>query len=131
MISSKDLRAIGRAGLRDARVLLRAKRFDGSFYLCGYAVELVLKARICRTLRWPGFPESAQDFKGYQLLRTHDLEILLRFSGVEGRVKSRYLAEWSVVLNWDPEKRYQAIGQLKPQDAADMVTCVERLLTIL
>jgi len=93
MISNKDLRAIGRARLRDAQVLLRARRLDGSFYLCGYAVELVLKARICRTLRWPGFPESAQDFKGYQLLRTHDLEILLRFSGAEGRVKSKYLAE--------------------------------------
>lgn len=131
MISTRDLRTVGRARLRDAQVLLEAKRFDGSFYLCGYAVELVLKARICRTLRWPGFPESAQDFKGFHLLRTHDLEILLRFSGAEGRLKSKYLAEWSVVLKWNPEKRYQAIGQLTSQDAGDMVTCVERLLTIL
>jgi len=131
MISTKDLRIIGRARLRDAQILLKARRFDGSFYLCGYAVELVLKARICRTLRWPGFPESTQDFKGFQLLRTHDLEILLRFSGAEGRVKAKYLAEWSVVLKWHPEKRYQAIGQLTPREAADMVTCVERLLTIL
>jgi HEPN domain-containing protein len=131
MISNKDLRAIGRARLRDAQVLLRAKRFDGSYYLCGYAVELVLKARICRTLRWPGFPESAQDFKGFQLLKTHDLEILLRFSGAEVRVKSRYMSEWSEVLKWHPEKRYQAIGQLKPREAADMIRYVERLLTIL
>jgi hypothetical protein len=130
MISSKDLRTIGRARLQDAQVLLRARRFDGSFYLCGYAVELVLKARICRTLRWPGFPESALDFKGFQLQRTHDLEILLRFSGAEGRVKSKYLAEWSAVLNWHPEKRYQAIGRVQPQEAADMLTYVERLLTI-
>jgi hypothetical protein len=35
------------------------------------------------------------------------------------------------VLKWHPEKRYQAIGQLTPREAADMVTCVERLLTIL
>lgn len=131
MISTKDLRIIGRARLRDAQILLRARRFDGSFYLCGYAVELVLKARICRTLRWPGFPESAQDFKGFQLLRTHDLEILLRFSGAEGRVKANYLAEWSEVLKWHPEKRYQAIGRLTLREAADMVTCLERLLTIL
>lgn len=131
MIPTKDLRAIARARLRDAHVLLRAKRFDGAFYLCGYAVELTLKARICRTLKWPGFPETGQDFKGLQSVKTHDLEILLRFSGVEPRVKAKYLAEWSVVLNWNPEKRYQAIGQSTVQQASDMVTSVKRLLEVL
>lgn len=131
MISTADMRKIARARLRDAQVLLRAKRFYGAFYLCGYAVELALKARICRTLRWQGFPESARDFKGFQLLRTHDLEVLLRFSGVEGRVKARHFAEWSVVLDWNPEKRYQVIGALLPWQATDMLTCVERLLEVL
>ena len=131
MILTKDLRTIAHARLRDAQVLLQAKRFDGAFYLCGYAVELALKARICRTLKWQGFPESARDFKGFQLLRTHDLEVLLRFSGVEGRVKAKQFAEWSVVLDWNPEKRYQVIGLLPPQHAADMLTCVQRLLEVL
>ena len=131
MIPAKDLRAIGRARLRDAQLLLHAKRFDGAVYLCGYAVELALKARICRTLRWRGFPESAQEFKGFQSVRTHDLEVLLRFSGVEGRVKAKHFAEWSEALKWDPEKRYQAIGLSSPQQATEMVTCVERLLKVL
>jgi HEPN domain-containing protein len=131
MIATKNLRAIARARLRDAQVLLRAKRFDGAFYLCGYAVELALKARICRTLKWSGFPEGTQDFKGFQLLRTHDLEVLLRFSGVEGRVRAKRLAEWSAVLEWHPEKRYQAVGLSDPQHSRDMVRCVERLLEIL
>jgi HEPN domain-containing protein len=131
MISTKDLRAVACARLRDAQVLLRDKRFDGAFYLCGYAVEIALKARICRTLKWPGFPESAKDFKGFKLLRTHDLEVLLHFSGVEGRVKANYMSDWSKVLDWDPEKRYQAIGLSPPQQAQDMVTCVGCLLKIL
>jgi hypothetical protein len=37
--------------LIDAEVLLNAKRFDGSVYLCGYAIELGLKKRICETLK--------------------------------------------------------------------------------
>jgi HEPN domain-containing protein len=131
MISPRNLRAIARARLQDAQVLLRSRRFDGAFYLCGYAVELALKARICRTLKWSGFPETAQDFKGLQSFKTHDLEMLLRFSGAEARVKARHLAEWSVVLDWNPEKRYQAIGQSTAQQAADMVTCVRRLLEVL
>src|SRR5579863_7686293 len=131
MISRRDLRTIARGRLRDAQVLLRAKRFDGAFYLCGYAVELALKARICHTLGWPGFPESSQDFKGLQSVKTHDLEVLLRFSGVEAQVKAKHLADWSVVLEWNPERRYQAIGQSTGQQVTDMVNCVKRLLEVL
>jgi HEPN domain-containing protein len=131
MISKQELRLIARARLRDAQVLLRAKRFDGAYYLGGYAVEVALKARICRTLKWAGFPDAASEFQGLQSLKTHDLEILLRLSGAEAKVKARRLAEWSAVLNWNPEKRYQPVGKLTPQQAVDMVTSARRLLEIL
>jgi hypothetical protein len=125
MISTKDLRAIARARLRDAQVLLNGKRFDGAFYLSGYAVELALKARICRTLKWPDFPRSGREFEDFRSLRTHSLEVLLKFSGVAERVTARHAAEWAVVVRWDPEKRYQAIGALQPDEAEQMVKCVE------
>lgn len=131
MIATSDLRGIAKARLLDAQVLLRAKRFDGAFYLCGYSVELGLKARICRTLRWSGFPQTGTEFQGLQSVRTHDLEVLLRFSGIEDRIKRKYLSEWSVVLDWNPEKRYQAIGQSTQQQATDMLTCAKRLLAVL
>ena len=131
MISTRDLKSAARAYLRDATVLLRAKRYDGAYYLCGYAVELALKARVCRTLRWSEFPETRSDFEGLQSLKTHDLEILLRFTGVEARVRTKYLAEWSVVLNWNPEKRYQKTGKSTQQEAADMVTSARKLLAAL
>lgn len=131
MIAANDLRSIARARLRDAQVLLRAKRFDGAFYLCGYAVEVALKARICRTLKWSEFSDASQDFKGLQSLKTHDLEILLRLSGIEARVKMKYLADWSAVLDWNPEKRYQTIGRSTHQQATDMVTSAKRLLEVL
>jgi hypothetical protein len=130
MISTKELRDISQARLRDAEVLLQAKRFDGAFYLSGYAVELALKARICRTLKWPDFPATQQEFKGLQSVKTHDLEVLLKFSGVEARIKTKHLQEWSPVVDWNPEKRYQAIG-LSPQRATDMVMYVKRLLKVL
>ena len=131
MISTKALRVIARARLRDAQVLLKAKRFDGAVYLSGYAVELALKARICRTLKWREFPQSGREFEDFRSLRTHSLEVLLKFSGVEERVTAKRAAEWSVVADWDPEKRYQAIGALKPLEAEQMVKYVERLLEIL
>jgi len=94
-------------------------------------LRAIARARICRTLKWSGFPESAQDFKGLQSVKTHDLEVLLRFSGVEDRVRAKHLLEWSVVLGWNPEKRYRAIGVSTAQEAAEMVKSVERLLEVL
>jgi hypothetical protein len=111
--------------------LLRAKRFDGAYYICGYAVELALKARSCRTLKWPDFPETPQDFKGLQSFKTHDLAMLLTLSGVRATVRSRYIREWSVVLEWRPETRYRIVGQTSPEQAAEMVACSERLLEFL
>src|SRR5579871_2363921 len=109
MISRSDLRQIARERLKEARVLLRAGRYDGAVYLGGYAVECALKERICRTLKWPGFPQTRNEFQNYQSLKTHDLDVLLSFSGVEARIRTNYLAEWSAVADWDPEARYNPI----------------------
>jgi len=131
MILSKDLRAIARARLLDARALLRAKRFDGALYISGYAVELALKARVCRTLKWREFPQSGREFEDFKSLRTHDLDVLLKFSGAWERVKAQHTTDWSVVADWYPERRYQEIGLTTPAEAAEMVECVERLLKVL
>jgi HEPN domain-containing protein len=58
MIARDELRRIAWGRLRDAELLLNGGRYDGAAYLCGYAVELTLKARICRTLKWAGFPST-------------------------------------------------------------------------
>src|SRR5437660_12799334 len=64
MIITKDLRAIARARLRDAQALLRAKRFDGAFYLCGYAVELALKSADLPDAQMVRLPEELARFSG-------------------------------------------------------------------
>jgi hypothetical protein len=51
MISVAELRKIVSARLKDAEILYTANRFDGAFYLCGYAVELALKIKVCKTLK--------------------------------------------------------------------------------
>ena len=65
MIHRTDLRKLARTRLGDAQKLFESKRYDGAIYLAGYAIELALKARICQTLEWPGFPESRREFENY------------------------------------------------------------------
>ena len=128
MIPPAELRKIARARLKDAQALLAAKRYDGSVYLCGYSVEIGLKARICRALKWSDFPSTNREFKGYYSFRTHNLDVLLHLSGAEVKIKTRYLAEWSIVAMWEPETRYRPIGSATPDDATDMINAATAVL---
>lgn len=76
MLAKHDVRRLARARLADAEVLHERRRYDSAIYLCGYAVELGLKTRICRILKWNGYPWTRKEFEGLQSFRTHDLDLL-------------------------------------------------------
>jgi HEPN domain-containing protein len=131
MLLIAELDQLAQARLQDSKVLLVAGRYDGATYLCGYAVEIALKARICRTLDWRGFPASRKEFEGYASFRTHSLDVLLRLSGQENRVKQQHFLDWNVVAVWDPESRYHIIGSVPDSDAGSMITAADALLKVL
>src|SRR5262245_23808585 len=128
MIAAKDLRKLARMRLSDAVLLYKQGRFDSSVYLCGYAVELGLKARICQTLKWSGYPETNSECQGYSGFKTHDLNVLLHLSGIEGRMRQSYLVEWSLVAAWTPEWRYRPIGTANRLAALQMIDATRRLM---
>ncbi len=131
MISVSVLRKIARARLRDAEVLVRAGRYDGGVYLCGYAVEIGLKARICKTLKWAGFPSTASEFQSYATFKTHNLDVLLHLSGREAQVKTKCLMDWSAVARWDPEGRYKPPGTSTKTDLRLMIALTKTLMRVL
>jgi len=134
MIKAAELRKTARARLADANALLESRRYDAAVYICGYAVEIALKARACRTLHWPRFPETAGEFRkdGLRSFQTHNLEVLLHLSGREQAVKLKAFADWSTVLGaWDPEARYKAVGAVDRQLAADVISSAGALIGIL
>ncbi len=126
MISLHDLKILCIDRLEDANILYKANRYDGAFYMSGYVVEMGLKKRICETLDWDEFPpKNSKDFSKFY--KTHDLEILLQLSGVEKRIRTNFLPEWSVVMNWNPEKRYTSRTHTE-QSALTMINASEILL---
>jgi hypothetical protein len=131
MLTRGELRRIARARLRDAEILLAAGRYDGAVYVCGYAVEMALKARICRALHWEGYPSTRREFQNFQSFRTHNLDVLLSLSGVERRIKTHFLAEWSAVVTWDPEVRYKPVGSAARHDAELILASARDLLRVL
>jgi HEPN domain-containing protein len=128
VILIEKLDELAQARLGDAEALRGAARYDGALYLCGYAVELALKARICRVLDWSGFPSTSNEFSGATSLKTHDLDVLLKFSGQERRIKSGHFEHWNVVASWKPEVRYSAIGSVSSSVAERMIASARILI---
>ena len=131
MIARADLEKTARAHLRDAVILSRNRSYDGAVYLCGYAVEIALKARICQTLRWAGFPPTPSEFQYVKSVQTHNFEALLLFSWMETRIKPALATDWSLVKTWTPEQRYNPVGTQTAADAAGMIAATRTLLKVL
>jgi HEPN domain-containing protein len=107
-LTRKQLQELARLRLKEAEALHGAGFYDGSVYLAGYAVELALKARICRLLRIPEYPQQLNSFK------VHDLDQLKVLAGLTDAIsitKNKDLFDnWSKAVNWDPEQRYEKSG---------------------
>ncbi len=131
MIAVSDLESISAARLADVKALLSAGRFNGAVYLCGYAVEVALKARICRTLNWTGFPSSNAEFQNLTSFRTHDLDVLLRLSGLEASIRQRHFSDWNRLASWKVETRYNVIGTASQADTETMIDAATALLALI
>lgn len=131
MIARNELRRLAQARLQDARVLFAADRYDSAIYLSGYALEFALKARICMTLQWLGYPNTSREFQAYRSFRTHNLEVLLSLSGREPDILLRHPRAWSTAATWAPEMRYNPVGLATQANAQLMLEAIETLLSTL
>lgn len=121
---------LAKARLVDARVLLKARRFDAAYYMAGYSVECALKACIARRTRRFDFPP-----KDVRDLYAHDLFSLVRSAGIDqpftrerqnDPILSRYR---EVVKDWKPDSRYDSRGQRASVLAKELLTAIEESST--
>jgi len=119
MPTKYELRKVAWEKFRTAKSLLGQKQWNDASYLCGYAVEILLKVRICVDHGISQFPGNATEFKASQLKKqgwkqnevfSHDLEHLLNKTTLAAHIKSTFMREWSTCIQWSPETRYQPVG---------------------
>ena len=120
-----DLRNNAAAKLQDAEVLFNNGRYDGAKYLCGYAVELSLKAKICDTLSWSKYPPTEKFLQGFKI---HHLDTLLLLTGRADTINQTCFSEWAVVKTWDPEMRYHPAGHTSLAGATAFLQATRILL---
>jgi HEPN domain-containing protein len=108
-VNRADLQQLTRLRLAEARVLLQGKKYDGAFYLAGYAVECALKSCIAKQIRRFDFPDKKLVVDSH----THNLEELLNVSGLkqlhqqELASNADFKVNWLVVRDWSERSRYR------------------------
>ncbi len=104
-----DFERLVQVRVREAKLLLAGREFDGCYYLAGYAVEAALKACIAKATRRYEFPDKDRANRVF----THDLAKLLQEARLVAamRDESASLREnWAVMLKWTVDARY-AVGK--------------------
>jgi HEPN domain-containing protein len=114
-----ELQHLTRIRLREAKVLFDSRRYEGAYYLLGYAVECAFKACIAKQTKRYDFPER----KFINDIYTHDLNKLLNVSGLEPehRKESKrnpsFELNWTIVKDWSEQSRYvTGISRAKAKD---------------
>jgi len=119
----KDLRALSRVRISEARALLNAGLPDGAYYLAGYAVECALKACIAKETQRYEFPEKKRVDASY----THNLKELVRVAELRGGLREAAAADpqfqqyWDVVELWSEQSRY---GRNSAESAQSLIEAV-------
>lgn len=126
MLTKEELRRTAWSKQLAAKALVKHKMWGDAAYTCGYAVELMLKARICVDRKLAGFPESRPEFKHLKTtkgldLQTHDFECLLNMTTLASHVKQGCLKEWGACLQWGPAMRYQPMGTITEVSATELI----------
>ena len=111
-MTRNELQELARLRLREAEALYKSGFWDGCVYLSGYAVELALKARICRLLRITEYPQTGSIAQSYRVHKLDQLKVLAGLSPDIDIVRNKELFDnWSKAVAWDPEQRYEPAGQ--------------------
>lgn len=107
LIKATVFRAASIERWKDAECLHAAGRFQGAIYLCGYALECLLKFRICLARGVPHLEEREAKRLG------HELPELLDAAGLGGllsRNSDLLVAFQAISSRWSTEIRYSGGG---------------------
>lgn len=126
MKSKNEIIVISENKIKAAECLLKNGFFDDAYYIAGYSFELLLKAKICKTLsindffdfensksrKLSSYSSKKRDNDNlYRPFKVHDYEQLIILSGLFDKfnrelANPNFLSNWSTVSAWNENFRY-------------------------
>src|ERR1700722_14639989 len=92
-----DFQELAENRIEEAAALLAAQKWDGAYYLAGYAVECALKACISKQTNHYDFPEKKFAEKCF----THDFPRLLDCANLVDQLEADMDADPILRAHWD------------------------------
>jgi HEPN domain-containing protein len=137
MLTAQHLRDLADTRLKEATSLLEVGLFDGAVYLAGYALEYLLKARICDLLDIEDlFDDDFAEPSVARLFKTHDIQKLLLLAGLQKKLDTAIIEDallakhWAVLTDgngqfiWNEQLRYAITGSTTQKDAEEFVNAI-------
>lgn len=113
-----EFQALAEERLMEAKALLDLEKWDGAYYMAGYAVELALKACIIKTLMaTDAFPDKEFSKNCY----THVIETLVKLAKRDEALKLAMDTDpdlrkhLGIVKDWSEQKRYHRIDKTEAE----------------
>lgn len=119
-----ELKKLTDLRLKDARSLLKGKRYAACYYLAGYAVECAIKVCIAKQFKANTVPDRTVVNQFF----SHSFEKLIEIAGLKQALKEfrerneASETNWNVVKDWKPEKRYEL--QITKKEAEDLYNAI-------
>jgi HEPN domain-containing protein len=120
-----DFQQLADVRIEEAVVLLAQGKFEGTYYLAGYAVECGLKACISRLTSQDEYPPKPKFIHDYD---SHEIEKLVKTAGLTAQRDADTAADpdleanWAVVKDWSEESRYERRTQAQAQKLIAAIT---------
>jgi HEPN domain-containing protein len=124
MPTRQELKDLAGLRLKEAEALFAEGCYNGAVYLCGYAVEVALKARICRLLGVESYPDGGRIRNAFAV---HDLDQLLFLAGLKTKaelLEDPLLSNWAATVPWNPELRYSPQGKISKAEALGILNAI-------
>ena len=120
----RDLQALSKIRVKEAKALLSAGLHDGAYYLAGYAVECALKACIAKETRKHEFPDKKRvdDSHTHNLQKLAELAELWDSGQERSRADPEFARYWDAARLWSEQSRYR---RHSPADAQRLVEAVD------
>jgi hypothetical protein len=120
-----EFQEIAQVRIGEAEVLLAQQKYDGAYYLAGYAVECGLKACIAKLTNQYDFAPRPKFIHDHY---SHEIEKLVKTAGLtaqrdaDAATDPDLQANWGVVKDWTEETRYERKTQAQAQKLIAAIT---------
>lgn len=145
MRNPAEIKALAYERFAEAEILCAAGKYDGAFYLAGYSIELMLKAKICEHWGVYNLFDTQCDIADIgqirKVVQIHDIRLLFVFSGLRTKLQTDMFLGNKELMEiygyliagtgkhenclWSEQVRYQPIGSQKPKDVTKLIELLQ------